>query len=256
MTWKYVALLLAAAAGSAHAQATRMMMPEGTYDAVFGVAAQGIFVPGSDGHSRGDVEPALAVQWSNGVFVDAGTSEVVLGMHWSDNPVLDYGAMLSASGRDQRSDTPGERGGMALQTGAFINWHALYNVEIGGELLAGGGFERNGWLANARVRWATPLAAHHSATLTAGAVVADRAWMQGYFGVTQAQSASGGNRLYHAPGGVLNVYGDVEWQWQLANKYWLYTGARLSRRGDGPANSPLVGSRRYASVRTALTYHF
>ncbi len=250
------ASLLALLGGSAHAQATRMMMPEGTYDLVFGVAVQRTYHADSDGRSHGEVVPALEVQWSNGVFIDANVDEAVLGVHWSDQPMLDYGAMLSVSGRDQRSDTPGARGGMAMQAGGFVNWHVLYNLDVGGELLAGGGYDRGGLLGNARVQWSTPLAAHHGATLTVGAIVGDHTWMQGYFGVTPAQAASGGNPAYRAPAGVLNIYGDLEWQWQLGNKYWLFTGARISRRGDGPAASPLVAGRDYFTLRTALTYHF
>jgi outer membrane protein len=253
---KALALLLAASAGAAQAQSTRMMMPEGTYDMYLGVALGVTLRSASEGGNHSEQVPALSVQWSNGAFIDVGTREAVAGMHLSDNPVLDYGVLASMSGRDQRSDTPGERGGVAAQGGAFLYWAAAYNINVGGDLQAGGGYDRGGVIGHARATYSTPLAAHHNAELEAGMYVADHSWMQGYFGVTPEQAASGGSRTYRASAGLVNVYGDLEWQWQVANKYWLNTGARLSRLAGAAGASPLVGTRNRVSLRTSLTYHF
>jgi hypothetical protein len=56
--------------------------------------------------------------------------------------------------------------------------------------------------------------------------------------------------------GVVNYYGDLDWRWQPANQYALYTGVRLSRLGDWPAASPMAGACERVSLRTALTYYF
>ncbi|MBC7685204.1 MAG: MipA/OmpV family protein [Bdellovibrionales bacterium] len=251
-----LSLLLAGSAGIAQAQATRMMMPEGTYDIVVGAALGVTFKEGSEGGTRGVVVPALSVQWSNGVFIDAGVREAMLGVYLSDDPSVQYGAIVSVSGRDQRSDTPGERGGMAFQGGGFINWRAAHNIVLGGVLQAGGGFDGDGLLGHAYAQYSLRLASHHGADVRAGLFMSDHPWMQGYFGVTPAQASQGGGRAYRAPAGLVSVYGDLGWNWQVSNKYWLSTGARLSRLAGPAASSPLVGTRCRLSLRTALTYHF
>jgi outer membrane scaffolding protein for murein synthesis (MipA/OmpV family) len=253
-----VALLLVAAslAAPVHAQSTRMMMPEGTYDAFLGLTLGVTPHTNRDGSSSGNLVPALSIQWSNGIYIDAGLEEIAAGWHLSDNPVLSYGPMISVSGRDQRGDTAERRGSKSIQTGGFVNWHAAYNIEVGGELLAGGGIDGGGALAHGRIQYSMPLATHHYATLTAGMFLVDHSWMQGYFGVTPAQAIAGGNPQYRANAGVFNTYGDLEWQWQLANKYWLYSGVRLSRLGESAAHSPLAGERNRVHLRTTLSYHF
>ena len=253
---KGAALLLASMGGSAQAQATRMMMPEGTYDMVFGVALQRTFFSQSEGGARTVVVPALEAQWSNGVFVDVSPREATLGMHLSDDPMLSYGLQVSANGRDQRSDTPGQRGGVALQAGGYLNWNAANNISFRAALMAGGGIDGGGAIAHVRARVYHRLVPHHGARLEAGLAVADSTWQQGYFGVSAAQAAHSANPVYRAGAGLVNFYGDVEWHWQLANKYSLATGGRLSRLAATPAASPLTGKRERVSVRSALTYRF
>ena len=251
-----LSLLLAGTAGIAQAQATRMLMPEGTYDIVLGAALGVTFKEGSEGGTRGVVVPALSVQWSNGVFIDAGVRGALLGIYLSGDPNLHYGAIVSVSGRDQRSDTPGERGGVSLQGGGFMNWRAAHNIVLGGDLQAGGGFDRGGLIGHAHAQYSWRLASHHGANVQAGLFMSDHTWMQGYFGVTPAQASQGGVRAYRAPAGLLSVYGDLGWNWQVSNKYWLNTGARLSRLAGPAASSPLVATRSRLGLRTALTYHF
>ena len=251
-------MLLGVCAGSAlaQAQATRMLMPEGTYDLVFGAAIGTNWKSRSEGGAHTVVVPALSVQWSNGAFIEVGLHDATVGMHLSDDPYFSYGALVSMSGRDQRTDTPGERGGVALQAGGFVSWQPAHNMALGGELKAGGGFDRGGVLAHVRAVYSMRLAPHHGLNLQAGLYGADHSWMQGYFGVTPAQSALGGNPAYRAGAGLVSVYGDLGWNWQVSNKYWLSTGAQLSRLAGPAAASPLVGNGIRRSVRVALTYHF
>ena len=249
--------LAAAACASAPAQAqTRMLMPEGTYDMEFGIAYGASFRPGSEGGTNQVVVPSGSIAWSNGVFIEAGTEDATLGLHLSDDPFLAYGIIASVSAREQRSDTPGERGGAAWQAGGFVSWQPIHSMQIGAALLSGGGFDGGGVLAHLHTNYAMRLAAHHGLGARAGMFVADHRWMQGYFGVTPAQAASGGNPAYRPGAGIVSVYGDVDWRWQVSNKYWLTTGARLSRLAGAAAGSPLVGSRMRPSVRIGLTYHF
>jgi outer membrane protein len=251
-----LAALLLACASAAQAQATRMMMPEGTYDLYFGLALGTSLRSDSEGGSRSQLLPALNVQWSNGVYAEAGTRGGSVGMHLSDNPIIDYGVMVSMSERDQRSDTPGQRGGAAVQAGGFWYWAVEHNISIGGDLQAGGGFDRGGLLGHARISYATPLAVHHSGELEIGAYAADHSWMQGYFGVSPQQAASGNNPVYRASAGVVSVYGEAYWSWHFSNKYHLGSGLRFSRLVGSAAASPLVGKRNRVSLGTSLTYHF
>lgn len=249
-----LALLLAGAAGAAQAQATRMMMPEDTYDMHVGVGYQTTFAGRGGRHHV--VVPALEVQWSNGVFIDVSVREALVGVYLSDHPMLHYGVMASASERDERSDSPDRRTGIATQAGAFLHWSVAHNIGINAHLMAGGGFDGGGLLGKLGAEYAMRLAAHHGASLRGGVYVADRRWQQGYFGVTPAQAQRGGNPVYRASAGVVNYFADLEWRWQPGNKYTLYTGARLNRLGGPPAASPVSGSRERISLRTTLTYHF
>ena len=248
-------LLLGSVCGPASAQ-TRMLMPEGTYDMVLGIAYGTSFNARSEGGTRSIVVPSGSIEWSNGVFVEAGVDDATLGLHLSDNPFLDYGILASVTARDQRTDTPGERGSVSVQAGGFVSWQPIHSMQVGATVFAGGGFDGGGVLGHVHTNYAKRLAAHHGLGLGAGMLVADHRWMQGYFGVTPAQAASGGTPVYRASAGVVSVYGDVDWRWQVSNKYWLTTGARLSRLAGPAAASPLVGSRMRPSVRIGLTYHF
>lgn len=253
---KTTGLALLLAAGAAQAQATRMMMPEGTYDMVFGVGVQSTFRSGRDGGSQRVVVPALEVQWSNGVFVDVNVREAVLGVYLSDHPTFHYGVMAAVSGREQRADTPGQRGGTATQAGAFLHWSVEHNIGIDGYLIAGGGIDGGGLVGHARARYYLRLRAHHGAALGVGVFLGDHSWQQGYFGVTQAQAEHGGNRTYRARAGVINYFADAEWRWEPRNKYALHTGLRYSWLGSSPSASPVRGAQDWLSLRTTLTYHF
>lgn len=243
-------LLLALATPAALAQPTRMDMPEGTYDAFVGFTI-------TERNNQTMALPWLAVQWANGVFLTLDNDDGLgLGLHMSDYPSYDYGPLLTANSKDQRSDTAGDRRGVAAQGGAFFNWHIDHSVDLGTQLAYGGGNDRRGVTGQVVLRLSSHLASHHDATLSVGTVLANQAYLQSYFGVNPAQAAAGGNPVFQPRAGVLSAFVSTEWEWQFANKLWLYTGFRYSRLGAVPAASPLVDQRTHLSAHMAFAYHY
>ena len=248
------ALLLAC--GGAQAGPTRMMMPEDTQDIYVGLALNDL-VHDKHGPRSTTALPTLWVQWSGGAFLDLNSEDGLgLGWHLSDDPAFEYGPQLRFSSKEQRSDTPGQRGGVAAEAGMFATWHIDHDLGVGVNGMAGGGNGGLGARAQFWVEAATPLAAHHSLTLGAGVVLANRRYLQAYFGVTAQQAAVEPNPLYAPRQGVLSMYLQPSWDWQMGNKYSLSTWLRVIRLGGQAAASPLAGQRTRAIVSSALSYHY
>ncbi|RFP10068.1 MULTISPECIES: MipA/OmpV family protein [unclassified Duganella] len=249
----FLALLVC---GAAQAGPTRMMMPEDTQDIYFGLALNDL-VHDKSGDRTTTALPTLWVQWSSGAFLDLNSEDGLgLGWHLSDDPAFEYGPQLRFSSREQRSDTPGQRGGLATEAGLFLTYRVEHNISAGANAMASSGSSGLGLRAHLWTEASTPVAAHHTLSLGAGVLLANQRYLQEYFGVTAQQAAVEANALYAPRQGVLSMYLQPSWTWQLGNKYTLDTWLRVSRLGGQAAASPLVGQRNRAIVSTALTYHY
>ncbi|ELX12276.1 putative MltA-interacting MipA family protein [Janthinobacterium sp. HH01] len=251
--WAPLALLMC---GAVQAGPTRMMMPEDTEDMYFGLAALDL-VHVKDSGREITLLPTLSVQWSSGAFLDLNSEDGLgLGWHLSDDPALAYGPLLRLSSREVRSDTPGQRGGLAAEAGLFTSYRYAHNIQLGAQAMASGNDGGLGLRAQLWGEASTPVAAHHALTLGAGLVLANQRYLQAYFGVTREQAGIEAHRLYAPRAGMLSVYLQPSWEWQVSNKYYLNTWLRVSRLGGQAAASPLVGQRTRASLSTMLTYHY
>ncbi|MES2127041.1 MAG: MipA/OmpV family protein [Pseudomonadota bacterium] len=245
-----VCLLLALAAPLALAQPTRMDMPEGTYDAFVGLTVA------TSGKETSTL-PWLSVQWPNGVFLTMTSDDgMSLGLHLSDYPTYDYGPLLTMRSREQRSDTGGGQRGWVGDGGGFFAWHIDHSLDLQTQLIYGGGSDQRGLFTQTEVQFATHIASHHDATLTLGAQLANQSYLQSYFGVNAAQAAAGGTPMYQPRAGLFNTFIATQWDWQLANKWWMYTGLRYNRLAAAAAASPLVDRRGHGSLHVAFAYHY
>ncbi|MES2160393.1 MAG: MipA/OmpV family protein [Pseudomonadota bacterium] len=257
MTRTFLLVLLALLAGrAAQAGPTRMMMPEDTQDIYFGLALNDL-VHDKRSSRTTTALPTLWVQWSSGAFLDLNSEDGLgLGWHLSDDPAFEYGPQLRFSSKEQRSDTPGQRGGLASEAGLFLTYRVEHNISAGARAMASSGNSGLGLRAQLWTEASTPVAAHHTLSLGAGLLLANQRYLQEYFGVTAQQAGVEANPLYAPRQGVLSLYLQPSWAWQLGNKYTLDTWLRVSRLGGQAAASPLVGQRNRAIVSTALSYHY
>ncbi|WP_332856434.1 MipA/OmpV family protein [Duganella sp. S19_KUP01_CR8] len=250
------ALLALVTCGAVQAGPTRMMMPEDTQDIYFGLALNDL-VHDKSGERRTTALPTLWVQWSSGAFLDLNSEDGLgLGWHLSDDPAFEFGPQLRFSSKEQRSDTPGQRGGLATEAGLFATYRVAHNIGAGARAMASNGSNGLGLRAHLWADASMRVAAHHTLSLGAGVLLANQRYLQEYFGVTAQQAEVEANPLYAPRQGVLSMYLQPAWTWQLGNKYTLDTWLRVSRLGGQAAASPLVGQRNRAIVSTALSYHY
>ena len=250
---KYLCLILIAAiACPALAQSDATLMPEGSTDIT--LTAVAALVQRAEGSSkmRPIVLPSASVQWSNGIFLAPGS----LGMQLSGDGNLRYGPLLDYGVKNQRSDDPAQKTRLDLQAGGFVNYRLLHNLGFSSRLLYGGSDDNRGVQLSVGTSLSTPITQHQGVSLSVGANLVDRAYMQSYFGVTAQQARLGRRPEYRVGGGLKNVFVTGGWSVELTHKYSLNSGINVSWLGNTPAASPLTDSNKGYSVFTALSYHY
>ena len=279
---KLFALVLAVSGSAASAQTpTTNPMPDGSRDMYAGLGV--VSAPRYEGADSRKVRalPVLQVQWSNGVFV----SGMSAGMHLSASPIFEYGPLLAVHPRRTESGTGagiGEVSGSQsllptsvrtfasdnplsgmdeiktrLEAGAFFNYYLSPEWRLTSSVLAGAGNDRNGVRGEIGIqRLAMQLAPHHTVSVSAGVSVANRAYHQGYFGVTAVQAASSGNPEYHPDGGLKDVRIGARWNWALSSSWMLTSSVQASRLLGDARRSPLVERSNNVTVSTAFAYRF
>jgi outer membrane protein len=240
------ALLLA---GGASAQ----MMPDGSRDMYVGAAVTGSSAT-DDGAPRAAVlRPLLQIQWSNGVFISASG---VAGMHLSATPGVEYGPLLAASNARDPEDGWRLRGTRRIKgspdVGGFYGYYLDEQTRASSNLVYD--TSAHGWRAQLAVqKTLTPLAAHHTVTLSAGVSLASGAVIEERYAVS---FAAGGARDYHPAGGVTAVEAGINWNWALSSKWLLNSAVTGTRLGSGPAGSPLIERRNVITWSGGLGYRF
>lgn len=242
-------VLLLACAG---AQATDMMMPDGSKDMYVGMALASRTVAAGE-ERQVLLRPLLQVQWSNGVFVSASG---VAGLHLSETPGLEYGPLLAASNSRQPTDSWRLRGSQPVQGkadgGAFLNYYLGSTTR----LLSSTFYDTSahGMRAYLGVQNAINLPdPHHSLAVTVGANWASGPVMRELYSVS---AAAGGVRDYRPDGGLHSVNVGLDWNWALSRQWLLHSGVSATRLGSGAADSPVVERRSFISWSSGLAYRF
>ncbi|MES2151050.1 MAG: MipA/OmpV family protein [Pseudomonadota bacterium] len=288
---KLLVLALAGACASAGAQTpSANPMPDGSRDMYVGLGA--VSTPRYEGAQARHVAalPVLQVEWSNGMFV----SGMSAGMHWSNQPVLEYGPLLAVQPRRSESGVDSGLGGVSganspalapplntgivppratpvrfnrlygmdeigarLLAGGFLNYYLTPQLRLTGELLYGAGNAHNGARLKLGVqKVATGLAPHHTLALTAGLTLVNQDENQAFFGVSKPEAERSFNPAYTASGGVKDVYLGARWNWALTPGWMLSSGLQLARLRGSAASSPLVERSGSVTVSSALAYRF
>ena len=228
-------------------------MPEGSKD--ISVAATVFDTPRSEGGTRRQVGvlPSFTGRWSNGIFASLG----LVGWDVSDDPVLDFGPIVTYDLRQRRTDdTSDNKVGVEVESGAFAHYMFTQEIHFNAALLYGGGAQRSGMKLMASGDYAIRLGSHASLVLSPGFEVANASYMKSTFGVTPAQSSVDHLASYHTHAGVKNVFFEIEGNWQLSNKWTLSGGVNNSLLLGSSAHSPLTEKRANSTVYLSANYHF
>ena len=234
------------------AQATHMMIPEGSKEIDFGVAA--IAVAKSEGSSQRRllVLPFASIRWSNGVFLAPGELGWALP---SDQPSISYGPLLAYGFKPERTDSQSSSALLA-EAGGFFNYRLAQDMGFKSRLLYGGADQHQGVQVNLSAWMSARITRDQAVSLELGTTLADAAYMQSYFGVSAAQAAHGPYPAYQLGGGVKNTFVSINWGMQLTPKYDVVVRLGSSYLYGAVADSPLTSSRRASSVVTSITYHY
>jgi outer membrane scaffolding protein for murein synthesis (MipA/OmpV family) len=246
-----VAATLLLAATGAHAD-NNMGMPEGSQDLSFALTA--FDAPRSEGGKRRQIGllPSFTGRWSNGIFAALGE----VGMNLSEDPVLDWGPLLSYDLRQRRTDDPSDKGGLDIEGGGFVHYLWAHNINFNSALLYGGGADRTGIKLVANAELSMRLGPHAGLTVSPGLEFVNASYMKSSFGVTPAQAAIDGLSPYATHAGMKNVFVGVGVDWQLGNKWTLNTGVNTSRLVGSAGHSPLTEQRTTVTEYLQLSYHY
>ncbi len=255
---KRLCLIVLFASGQAMAQTLdNAMMPQGSRDAFFGLGLFSRPNPDTNGASTETlVYPLLQAQFSNGVFI-VGTNTI--GMHWSDQPGIEYGPVLHW----QEGRSPGGRADLmgsdelkaSANVGGFFNYDLAYDFRFTSELVST--TDAPGLLLNVGLRKNLPRpAAHHTLSVAAGATFADSAYAAHHYGVAGNAASGTAPRNYVPAAGLMSVHAEADWNWALSSSWLIFTGVSATRFAPTVANSPITGNSSAVVLGSGLVYRY
>jgi len=196
------------------------------------------------------------IQWANGFGIGLNGLTYAI----SRDPQLSYGISLSPSssrleGRAQALKGMGNINTQA-ELGGYLNYALSPNIALSSTLKYGAGNDHKGLVWNLGADYRTELAPGWGVGLGVGASLANSAYMQSYFGVNAAQSASSGYALYTPGAGLKDINAHIALSHQLTKDIGLFTQVSASTLLGDARKSPLTLQRNALSVAAGLTYSF
>ena len=256
-----VAAVLLAAAGGVQAQAfdaVRLFsVPVGDGQGLAGVAVvSGHEYLGSD-RTETAVWPILTYQWKNGWFAGTGNG---VGYKFPSRQNMQYGLRVTLDlGRDANDSAALAGMGdvdIRPEIGGFFNYFITDAWFLTSSIRYGAGNDRNGAQVDVGAGYTAQLAPQWRTTLGMAATYVNSDYMQAYYGVSAAQSASSGYAVYTPGAGWRDVRGTVSLTY-FFNTYWSSTVALTLRSlQSGPKGSPIVTESTPLSGLVAVNYSF
>ena len=255
-----VVLGLLAAAGGAAAQsfdAVRLFSPpKGNGSGSFGaVAVAGREYPGSD-ERRNLLLPVVNYRWKNGWFAGTGNG---IGYLFDSAEHVQYGLRLTAD-LGRRSKRSAVLQGMdnidaAPEAGAFFNFFFSRELFVTSSLRYGAGDGHDGVLLDLGANYATLLAPQWRVNVGVATTLANRSYLQSYFGVAP-DKATASRPAYSAGAGTRDVRASASLTYAI-NPQWDATVALSASALQGDArHSPLVRDRTPVTGIIAVTRDF
>ncbi len=225
--------------------------------ASFNAAGELVVVPDQGDYDGTGIVPGGNVDPSN-IPTRIPDNERVAGVVLPDGSFVPGGSRIALpvdAGRNRLKGMDDIRGG--LEVGGFLNYYLAPDLRLATSMLYGAGAERDGLRVNVELQkaWAR-IGAHHSLSLVGGATWANQAYMQNYFGVTEAQFQRSLNRPFAPQAGFNSVHVGAHWNWSLSGSWLLASSVVANRLTGDAAASPLVARRGNVSISTALAYRF
>lgn len=247
---KYLLMFCSAFCHMVQAQ-TLDMMPEGSTDINLGIAA--LIAPSYEGSDKQKfyLLPFASVVWSNGVFLAPGE----IGLRLPSPQHLQYGPLLSYELQPNSTDRNASSS-LVLTPGAYFNYRLDHRLGFRSRLDYGAGTQHQGIRLNLASWFSMPLAPHQNLSAEVGLTLANKNYMQSYFGISPEQTLNSGLPTYAATAGIKNTYLQVGWNMELSPKYDFSTRLSINRLWGSAASSPLTTKTNTVSLISSMTYHY
>lgn len=254
-------LSLACAAGAAQAQAFDAVrlyavpLEEGAGLAGLAVIAGHEYLGSNE--RKTIVLPVLSYQWGNGLFAGTGNG---IGYKFPSSPDMQYGVRVTLDLGRNDSASPVLRGmgdiDMRPEVGAFFNYFITSDWFLTTSFRYGAGNDRDGAQTDIGLGWSSQLAPQWRGALGVAATYVNRGYMQAFYGVSSAQSASSGYAPYAPGAGWRDVRANAALTYSF-NADWSMTGAVTVRSLQGDVKrSPIVNENTPVAGLLSLNYSF
>ena len=260
LTLRGLAFVLLAAAGwglapAAKAQATAAPAAAAPDSFTLGLAVARL--PEYEGSDQFETRALPVISYRSGRFF-AGTLTGV-GYNLSNLPNVEFGPLLTYRfGRDE-SDSPRLNGlgdiDAGADLGAFVRWNA-HPFSLGARLEQGVGGNVTGTSLRLDAAYLLPIDQRNALRLDASVDWADADIMQGFFGVSAAQSLRSGLPGYTASAGIRRYGVTATWAHSITPNWSSTVRVGVYRLGNEAADSPLTLKRSAALVSAGLSYRF
>lgn len=212
--------------------------------------------PGSN-EARNLLLPQLEYQWSNGWF--AGTSNGI-GYNFSKDPALDVGLRVTADFGRSESRSPALNGmgniDASPEVGAFLNYSLSREFVLTSSFRYGAGNDHNGALLLVGGTYSTAIAPNWRVGAGVSVNWANAAYMQSYFGVSNAQSTTSGYAAYSPGAGLRDVRASLTATYLMSPRMVITAGVSYETLLNGARDSVLAQQPDSFSGVVALTYGF
>jgi outer membrane scaffolding protein for murein synthesis (MipA/OmpV family) len=256
-----LAFSLTVAAAGAQAQAfdaVRLFaVPAGDGQGLAGLAViAGHEYLGSD-ERKTMVWPSFSYQWTNGWFVGTGNG---LGYKFGSPANMQYGLRVTLDLGRNENDAAALAGmgdiDMRPEIGGFFNYFITPDWFLTSSFRYGAGNDRDGAQTDIGLGWSSQLAPQWRGALGVAATYVNRGYMQAFYGVSSAQSASSGYAPYAPGAGWRDVRANAALTYSF-NADWSMTGAVTVRSLQGDVKrSPIVNENTPVAGLLSLNYSF
>jgi MipA family protein len=203
------------------------------------------------------VIPVLNYQWANGWF--AGVSNG-LGYNFSNSPQTQYGLRLTADRGRKESRASALRGlgdvDPAAEVGAFFNDAGPEGLFFSASIRYGAGVKRKGLLVDLGAGYLTEIAPKWRLATGTGVTLANAHYMQSFFGVTDAQSATSGYQVSKPGTGARDVRANLALTYSFEPRTSVTAALSASSLLGQARDSPLTRKRTSETVVIAASHSF
>jgi MipA family protein len=199
--------------------------------------------------------PGVFLHASNGFFADPFNG---IGYSFDPAGALNYGVRANLeTGRDVETTLPGfEKIKARLNPGVFANYAVNDTLTLKSAARLGVGDGAGGSLLNLGAAYKLYNANYISVNLNASVKYANSSYMQSYFGVTPAQSATSGLKTFQPGAGFSAAQVGLTAGFPISREIYIFSSASVQRLLGDAANSPLAKKKNQVTAFVGSVYSF